>query len=53
VKVLYPAEATATGDGRNGHVTSSDRLIDAVRAPVELGGTGGATNPEQLAEVSA
>jgi Ohr subfamily peroxiredoxin len=49
VKVLYTAEATATGDGRNGHVTSSDRLIDAdVRSPVELGGTGGATNPEQL-----
>jgi Ohr subfamily peroxiredoxin len=49
VKVLYTAEATATGDGRNGHVTSSDRLIDAdVRQPVELGGKGGATNPEQL-----
>jgi Ohr subfamily peroxiredoxin len=49
VKVLYTAEATATGDGRNGHVTSSDHLIDTdVRHPVELGGTGGATNPEQL-----
>jgi Ohr subfamily peroxiredoxin len=49
VKVLYTAEATATGDGRNGHVTSSDRMIDAdVRAPAELGGAGGATNPEQL-----
>ena len=49
MKVLYTAEATATGDGRNGHVTSSDRLIDAdVRAPKELGGAGGATNPEQL-----
>jgi lipoyl-dependent peroxiredoxin len=49
VKVLYTAEATATGDGRNGHVTSSDRLIDAdVRHPKELGGSGGATNPEQL-----
>jgi Ohr subfamily peroxiredoxin len=47
--VLYPAVATATGDGRIGHVTSSDRMIDAdVRSPVELGGTGGATNPEQL-----
>ena len=49
MKVLYTAEATATGDGRNGHVTSSDHLIDAdVRHPVELGGQGGATNPEQL-----
>ena len=49
MKVLYTAEATATGDGRNGHVTSSDRMIDAdVRAPAELGGAGGATNPEQL-----
>jgi lipoyl-dependent peroxiredoxin len=49
VKVLYTAEATATGDGRNGHVTSSDHMIDAdVRSPVELGGAGGATNPEQL-----
>ena len=49
MKVLYTAEASATGDGRNGHVTSSDRLIDTdVRSPVELGGKGGATNPEQL-----
>lgn len=49
MKVLYTAEATATGDGRNGQVTSSDGLLDAaVRAPVELGGAGGATNPEQL-----
>ena len=49
MKVLYTAEATATGDGRNGHVVTSDGLIDTdVRHPVELGGTGGATNPEQL-----
>ena len=27
-KVLYTAGATSTGDGRNGHVTSSDRRID-------------------------
>ncbi|GAA1036235.1 organic hydroperoxide resistance protein [Virgisporangium ochraceum] len=49
MKVLYTAEVTATGDGRNGHVTSTDKLIDVdVARPVEMGGTGGATNPEQL-----
>jgi osmotically inducible protein OsmC len=49
VKVLYTAEVTATGDGRSGHVTSSDKLIDVdVAPPAELGGPGGATNPEQL-----
>jgi osmotically inducible protein OsmC len=46
---LYTATAVATGDGRNGHVQSTDGLLDAdVRMPVELGGPGGATNPEQL-----
>jgi Ohr subfamily peroxiredoxin len=46
---LYTASAVATGDGRNGHVQSTDGLLDAdVRMPKELGGTGGATNPEQL-----
>jgi Ohr subfamily peroxiredoxin len=49
MKALYTAEVTATGDGRNGHVTSTDKLIDVdVAAPAELGGAGGATNPEQL-----
>jgi osmotically inducible protein OsmC len=49
MKILYTASATATGDGRNGHVRSSDGLIDTdVVTPVELGGKGGATNPEQL-----
>ena len=47
-KLLYTAEATATG-GRDGHVRSSDGILDAdVRTPQELGGPGGATNPEQL-----
>lgn len=46
---LYTATATATGDGRNGHVTSEDGLVDTdVRIPVEMGGPGGATNPEEL-----
>jgi Ohr subfamily peroxiredoxin len=49
VQIYYTAQATASGDGRNGHVTSSDGVIDTdVRAPKELGGPGGATNPEQL-----
>ncbi|WP_377645336.1 organic hydroperoxide resistance protein [Oryzobacter terrae] len=46
---LYTASAVATGDGRNGHVQTFDGTIDApVRTPKELGGEGGATNPEQL-----
>ena len=48
-KVLYTAEATSTGDGRNGHVASSDGRIDLDLAfPVEMGGTGAGSNPEQL-----
>ena len=46
---LYTATATATGDGRNGHTTSEDGMLDFdVRIPKEMGGPGGATNPEQL-----
>jgi osmotically inducible protein OsmC len=49
VEILYTAEVTSTGDGRNGNVASSDGIIDfAVATPKELGGAGGATNPEQL-----
>jgi osmotically inducible protein OsmC len=45
---LYTAEVTATG-GRDGHAKSSDGQIDfELRRPKELGGQGGATNPEQL-----
>nr|WP_275423442.1 organic hydroperoxide resistance protein [Dactylosporangium siamense] len=47
--VLYTADVTATGDGRDGHVTSTDGIIDVdVAVPKEMGGAGGATNPEQL-----
>ena len=47
--VLYRTTAHATGDGRNGHVSSDDGLVDLeLRLPPELGGAGGATNPEQL-----
>ena len=46
----YTASATATGDGRTGHVRSSDGVLDLdLAVPKEMGGTGGAlTNPEQL-----
>jgi osmotically inducible protein OsmC len=47
--VLYTAEAVATGAGRNGHVRSSDGLLELDLAiPREMGGHGGAPNPEML-----
>ena len=47
-KVLYTAKAVANG-GREGGARSSDGLLDVRLAPPrELGGPGGATNPEQL-----
>jgi lipoyl-dependent peroxiredoxin len=46
---IYTATAHATGDGRNGHVTSDDGFVDFdLRIPKEMGGAGGATNPEEL-----
>lgn len=49
VRVLYTAEATATG-GRKGHGRTSDGRVDVdFSYPTELGGDGGpGTNPEQL-----
>jgi len=47
-KVLYTAVATSTG-GRDGTAVSSDGLLNVrIAPPKELGGPGGATNPEQL-----
>ena len=47
--VLYTAEATSTGDGRSGHVISSDHRLDLdLAVPAEMGGSGHGTNPEQL-----
>ena len=47
-KPLYTAQATATG-GRAGHVVSADGILDLdLRPPTEMGGPGGATNPEEL-----
>lgn len=49
IDAVYTARATASGDGRNGHVASDDGLVDTdLRVPTEMGGPGGATNPEQL-----
>ncbi|MCY0904890.1 organic hydroperoxide resistance protein [Arthrobacter sp. H14-L1] len=49
MKVLYTAQARATGDGRNGQARSSDGQLEVtLAAPVELGGDGHGTNPEQL-----
>mgnify|MGYP000163786008 FL=1 len=47
-QVLYTAHAHTTG-GREGRSVSDDGLLDVTLAPPkELGGKGGATNPEQL-----
>jgi Ohr subfamily peroxiredoxin len=48
-KVLYRAQATATG-GREGSAKSSDGVLDVkLTTPKELGGNGATgTNPEQL-----
>ncbi|MDL5157796.1 organic hydroperoxide resistance protein [Actinomycetospora termitidis] len=47
--IKYVASATSSGDARNGHVASDDGIIDQDMAmPKEMGGPGGATNPEQL-----
>jgi len=47
-KRIYTAEATVKG-GRQGHARTSDGVLDLdVRLPIEMGGKGGAANPEQL-----
>ncbi len=47
-KVVYTAKATAQG-GRDGKVATDDGKLDVVVAPpVEMGGSGRGTNPEQL-----
>lgn len=48
MKKLYTAVVNAKG-GRDGHVKSSDGILEMnVHKPHEMGGQGGATNPEQL-----
>ena len=50
MEAVYTASATATGDGRNGHVRSIDGVLDFdLAVPKEMGGPGGALpNPEEL-----
>ena len=49
MKTIYTTSAIASGNGRDGRIASLDGLLAAdVRMPPELGGQGGATNPEQL-----
>jgi Ohr subfamily peroxiredoxin len=48
-KVLYTAEANVSGGRQAGHGKTSDGVLDVdLRLPEEMGGDGGATNPEQL-----
>lgn len=45
---IFEAVVT-TSAGRNGHAKFSDGLLDVdLRFPKEMGGSGDATNPEQL-----
>ncbi|MFG6477016.1 organic hydroperoxide resistance protein [Microbacterium sp. P06] len=47
--VIYTAEALSTGAGRNGHVATKDGTLDLdLSIPKEMGGAGGAPNPEAL-----
>jgi lipoyl-dependent peroxiredoxin len=49
IDVAYTAESTATGGGRDGHVTSADGKLDLDnRPPKEMGGSGQGVNPELL-----
>jgi Ohr subfamily peroxiredoxin len=49
MRVLYTAEALATGEGRAGHARTSDGTLDLdLAVPKEMGGPGGGANPEQL-----
>ena len=49
LEVVYTIASTATGGGRDGHVKSATGRIDLdTRPPVEMGGNGEGTNPEEL-----
>ncbi len=48
-KPIYTAEAHVEGGRINGHGRTSDGALEVdLRVPVETGGPGGGTNPEQL-----
>ena len=47
--VIYTAEAHVSGGRIDGHGRSADGALEVdIRLPVELGGPGGGTNPEEL-----
>jgi osmotically inducible protein OsmC len=46
---LYTAKAHVTGGRAEGHGRTSDNALEVdLRIPVEMGGPGGGTNPEEL-----
>jgi Ohr subfamily peroxiredoxin len=48
-RIAYTARAHVTGGRTAGHGRSSDGALEVdLRTPLELGGEGGGTNPEQL-----
>ena len=48
-RIIYTAEAHVTGGRQEGHGRTSDGALEVdLRAPEEMGGSGGGTNPEQL-----
>jgi lipoyl-dependent peroxiredoxin len=48
-RALYTAEAHVTGGRVQGHGSTSDGALEVeLRTPIEMGGEGGGTNPEQL-----
>jgi lipoyl-dependent peroxiredoxin len=48
-KALYTARAHVVGGRDQGHGVTSDNVLDVrLRTPIEMGGDGGGTNPEQL-----
>jgi lipoyl-dependent peroxiredoxin len=48
-RVLYTAKAHVTGGRAEGRGRTDDGVLDVqLRRPVEMGGEGGGTNPEQL-----
>jgi lipoyl-dependent peroxiredoxin len=48
-RIIYTAEAHVTGGRAEGHGRASDGALEVdLRTPVEMGGSGGGTNPEQL-----
>lgn len=49
MQVMYTAQATARGGGRNGQSATDDGKIDLkMTTPKEMGGSGEGANPEQL-----